>query len=173
MIELEKTYLLKEIPSGLKECKSKEVIDIYIPKTSEHPTLRVRKNGDKLEMTKKEPVDLGDSSIQKEQTIILSKSEFDAFMNFDGKKVHKRRYYYNHNGRQAEIDVFQGPLKGLILADFEFDSKEEKDSFEMPDFCLKEITQELFIAGGMICGKSYEDIEENLKRFNYLKLFME
>ena len=43
----------------------------------------------------------------------------------------------------------------------------------MPDFCLKEVTQELFIAGGMICGKSYEDIEENLKRFNYLKLFME
>ena len=173
MIELEKTYLLKEIPNGLKECKSKEVIDIYIPKTSEHPTLRVRKSGDKLEMTKKEPVKQGDSSTQKEQTIILTEKEFNSLMNLDGKKAHKIRYYYNHNGRQAEIDVFQGPLKGLILADFEFNSKEEKDSFEMPDFCLKEVTQELFIAGGMICGKSYEDIEENLKRFNYLKLFME
>ncbi len=173
MIELEKTFLLKEIPKGLKECKSKEVIDIYIPKDRDHPTLRIRKNGDKYEMTKKEPVEQGDSSTQKEQTIILSEKEFNELMNLDGKKAHKIRYYYNHNGKQAEIDVFQGPLKGLILADFEFNSKEEKENFEMPDFCLKEVTQELFIAGGMICGKTYEDIEENLKRFNYVKQFLE
>jgi len=64
-------------------------------------------------------------------------------------------------------------LKGLILVDFEFDKMEEKDSFDMPDFCLVDITQEVFIAGGMLCGKSYEDIEEYLKRFGYIKLFLD
>ena len=72
----------------------------------------------------------------------------------------------------AEIDVFQGESKGLILVDFEFDTNEEKNSFTIPDFCLTEITHEEFIAGGMICGKSYEDIEENLNRFNYKKLLI-
>ena len=43
----------------------------------------------------------------------------------------------------------------------------------MPDFCLADVTQEKFIAGGMICGKSYEDIEKELKRFNYVKLFLD
>jgi len=173
MIELEKTYLAKTIPSELKNCKSKEIIDIYIPKSSVHPTLRIRKNGDKFELTKKEPVNKDDSSHQEEQTVILTEAEFNEFSKLEGKRTHKIRYYYNYNGRTAEIDVFQGALKGLILVDFEFDKMEEKDSFDMPDFCLVDITQEVFIAGGMLCGKSYEDIEEYLKRFGYIKLFLD
>ncbi|MBW2999731.1 hypothetical protein KY339_03585 [Candidatus Woesearchaeota archaeon] len=172
MIELEKTYLAKSIPPGLKDCKSKEIIDIYVPKSSEHPKLRIRKNGSKFEMTKKEPVDT-DASHQEEQTIILTEAEFNEFMKLDGKKTHKIRYYCDYEGRTAEIDVFQGALKGLIVVDFEFETPEERDSFEMPDFCLVEVTQEQFIAGGMICGKTYEDVEEDLKRFDYVKLFLE
>lgn len=53
MIELERTYLAKYIPDGLKECKSKEIIDLYIPRANVHPKVRVRKNGDIYEMTKK------------------------------------------------------------------------------------------------------------------------
>ena len=43
MIELEKTYLVKKLPEGLKDCKFKEIIDVYIPESSELPTLRIRK----------------------------------------------------------------------------------------------------------------------------------
>ena len=64
-------------------------------------------------------------------------------------------------------------LKGLVVIDFEFETIEEKDAFKMPEFCLVDITQEVFIAGGMVCGKKYEDIENELKRFNYNKLFLE
>ncbi|MFH1787487.1 MAG: HD domain-containing protein, partial [archaeon] len=169
MIEIEKTYLVKELPEGLGDCKFIEIIDIYIPKESRHPVLRVRKNSNKFEITKKEPVE-EDVSHQEEQTIILTEKEFNSLMSLDGKKVHKIRYLYDYHGRLAEIDVFQGDLKGLVLADFEFDSIEEKDKFEMPDFCLVDITQEEFIAGGMICGKAYEDIEEDLNKYDYKKL---
>ena len=173
VIELERTFLLKTIPAGLKDCKHKEVIDIYIPKDLPHPTIRIRKNGDKFEVTKKEPIKEGDVSKMLEQTIILRENEFNALMELDGRKVAKIRYYYDYKGRVCEIDVFQGPLSGLITADFEFESEEEKDAFEMPDFCSAEITQEEFIAGGYICGKSYEDIEGNLNKFDYKKLFLE
>ena len=172
MIELERTYLAKYLPQGLMDCKSKEIIDIYIPKSSIHPTLRIRKNGSEYEITKKEPVKGNDSSHQREQTIILTESEFMELAQLNGKRVSKIRYCYDHNSRTAEIDVFQGPLKGLVLVDFEFEEIGEKDYFEMPDFCLADVTQEKFIAGGMICGKSYEDIEDDLKRFNYSKLFL-
>jgi len=94
MIELERTFLVKIIPENLKSCRFNEIIDIYIPKTAEHPTLRLRKNGNTFELTKKEPVNDGDASHQNEQTIILT-------------------------------------------------------------------------------GKSYKDIEENLKRFEYCKLFLD
>ncbi|MBU2590191.1 MAG: hypothetical protein KKA65_00865 [Nanoarchaeota archaeon] len=170
MIELEKTYLAKFIPEGLKDCKFKEVIDVYFPKASAHPKLRLRKSSDNYEMTKKEPVNEGDASHQKEQTILLTKPEFEALLEIEGKKVHKLRYYYEYKGRIAEVDVFQGELHGLVVVDFEFKEMKNKDNFEMPEFCLADITQEDFIAGGMVCGKSYKDIEEDLNRFNYKKL---
>ncbi len=167
MIELEKTYLAKIVPEGLKD--GKEIIDIYFPKSERHPILRVRKTGDKFEITKKSPVE-NDVSVQKEHTIPLTEKEFEELSKLDGKKVSKIRYTYDYNGRTAEIDVFQGALKGLVLVDFEFETEEEKNKFEMPDFCLADITPEEFIAGGMICGKSYEDIEEELEKYDYKKL---
>ncbi|MDD5177926.1 MAG: CYTH domain-containing protein [Candidatus Nanoarchaeia archaeon] len=169
MIELERTFLAKKIPDGLKNCKFKEIIDVYVPKSRRHPTLRIRKNGNKYEMTKKEPV-TDDASHQNEQTIILTEEEFNDLSKIDGKKTHKLRYYYEHNGRTAEIDIFQGALKGLVVIDFEFKSMEEKNKFKMPDFCLAEVTHEEFLAGGMLCGKTFKDIEEEIKKFNYKKL---
>ena len=173
MIELEKTYLAKKLPDGLVDCEFKEIIDVYVPKAHPHPKIRLRKNGDKFELTKKQPLDENDASRQKEQTIILTQEEFD-FLNLqlDGKKVRKLRYFYDYDGLTAEFDIFQDELEGLVVVDFEFESLNEKDNFKMPDFCLVDITQEIFIAGGMICGKTYEDIEEDFKRFEYNKLFL-
>jgi len=168
MIELEKTYLAKELPD-LTNCKYKDMLDIYIPKEAEHPSLRIRKNGDKYELTKKEPVE-DDPSKQLEETIPLRKEEFEELSKLEGKRTHKKRYYFDYNGAVAEIDIFQDALEGLVVVDFEFGKEDEKDAFEMPDFCLVDITQELFIAGGMVCGKSYSDIESDLARLNYKKI---
>ena len=57
-----------------------------------------------------------------------------------------------------------------MLIDFEFQNVEEQANFVMPDFCLVEITQEEFIAGGMLCGKKYEDIQAYLEKFAYQKI---
>ena len=170
MIERELTFLAKHLPEGLADCDFKEIIDIYVPKESRHPTLRIRKNGDKYEITKKEPVDENDSSEMHEHTTPLTKEEFKALSNIKGKRIRKLRYYYDHNGRTAEVDVFQDNLKGLIIIDFEFETSEEKAKFEIPDFCLTDITQEEFFAGGMVCGKCYEDLIEDLEKFNYQKI---
>jgi len=168
MLELERTFLAKELPD-LSGCKFKDMLDIYIPKEANHPSLRIRKNGDKYEMTKKEPVE-DDPSKQFEQTIPLRKEEFEELSQIEGKRVHKKRYLFEHEGRIAEIDIFLDDLEGLVVIDFEFEKEEEKDAFVMPDFCLVDVTPELFIAGGMVCGKSYSDIEEDLARFNYKKI---
>ena len=169
MIELERTYLVKNVPNKIDEFKFKEIIDIYIPKSSNHPTLRIRKNGNKFEITKKEPTG-NDLSHKEEQTIIINEKEFNELKNINGKILHKIRYYYNYKNRIAEIGIFQGSLKGLILVDFEFETNEEKNSFQMPDFCLAEVTHEEFLAGRMLCGKSYKDIEKKLRKFNYKKI---
>ncbi|MFW5884754.1 MAG: CYTH domain-containing protein [Patescibacteria group bacterium] len=171
MLELEKTYLAKYLPEDLKKSPSKELIDVYIPGSHLHPRLRLRKNGGNFEITKKQPKVEGDASAQTEETIVLSREEFEALNNqVEGKRVRKIRYFYNHQGRRAEIDVFQDDLEGLVLVDFEFESVNDKEKFLMPGFCLAEVTQEDFIAGGMLCGKGYEDIEKKLNKYNYSKI---
>ena len=169
-IELEKTYLAKYLPKGLKDSPSKEIKDIYFPKELEHPSLRLRKRGDKYEITKKQPVKGNDSSEQYEHTIQLTNDEFSALEKTAGKVVRKIRYYYNHNGIQAEVDVFQDELFGLVLVDFEFKEIADKNNFAMPDFCLADVTQDKIFAGGMICGKKYSDIEKYLDKFEYKKI---
>lgn len=171
MIENERTYLAKHLPD-LSNSASQEMLDVYIPKDAEHPVLRIRRRGEKYEITKKQPVQDGDASRQSEQTVVLTAAEFNELATLEGKRVRKIRYVYEHQGRECEIDVFQDGLEGLVLVDFEFAAAEAEamKRFQVPDFCLADVTQETFIAGGMLCGKSYADIADELARFGYQKL---
>ena len=170
MIELELTYLAKALPASLKDCPSKKIIDLYVDNGTDHSDLRIRKNGDIFELTRKTPVEDGDASKQTETTINLNPIEFESFSNTKSRRIEKTRYYFEHDGHTAEFDVFEGGLNGLVLVDFEFANENDKDSFTLPDFCLVEVTQETFIAGGVLAGKSYGDIESDLARFNYKAL---
>jgi adenylate cyclase len=170
MIEHELTYLAEYLPDDLHSAPSKDMKDQYVPVESDHPNLRIRKNGEKYEITRKVPVKDGDASSQIEETIRLSETEYQAFSLVKSKIVHKTRYQYKIDSHMAEIDVFLDGLAGLVLVDFEFSSDEERNTFVPPDFCLVEVTQEKFIAGGMLCGKTYKDIEKNLHMLRYKKI---
>jgi CYTH domain-containing protein len=171
--EFELTYLAKNLPSNFSsETKSKEILDIYLPASAEHATLRVRKRGNVYEITKKEPVSGTDSSHQNENTIPLTKEEFNELATIQGKRVRKIRYYYEESGTTYEIDVFQDSLEGLVLVDVEFNSNDEKAKFIPPEWTLADVTQEKFIAGGVLCGKSYRDIESQLIQYGYERILI-
>ncbi|MBU0625623.1 hypothetical protein KKF05_04745 [Patescibacteria group bacterium] len=169
MLELEKTYLAKQLPEGLDLSQGTEIEDTYIPVEVEHPKMRLRRTGDKYVLTKKIRLDEADASKQEELNVELSAAEYQALVRSSNRHLHKIRYRLDYRGHTAEIDIFQGALDGLVLVDFEFDSIEEQTAFEMPDFCLADVTQEDFVAGGMLAGRSYEDIVEDLQRFDYKK----
>jgi adenylate cyclase len=169
-VELEKTYLAKYLPKDLAKFPHGEVIDIYMPAEAAHPVLRLRKKGDSYELTKKEPIDESDSSEQTENTIKLTKAEFDSLAMIHGKRVRKIRYDYPYKGVNAEVTVFQDDLEGLVLVDVEFKDSKDKAAFEMPEFCLADVTDDETFAGGMLCGKTYEDIEAHLKELGYTSL---
>jgi len=171
-IELERTFLLKYKPKGLEKCPRCKITDIYFPEDEFHPVLRLRnRDGKKFEMTKKFPISGKDSSEQEEHTTILSKKEFNSLAKAGGKKVVKVRYYYKMpNGQQAEVDIFKDRLIGLALVDFEFTNRKEKDEFIMPDFCLADVVQDKWLAGGILSGKKYSDLEKAFKKYNYKKI---
>lgn len=165
--EFELTYLAKELPAGFStDLPSKEIADIYIPESAQHAVLRIRKNGDSFEITKKQPVSGTDSSHQTENTIPLSREEFNDLHSVPGKRLRKIRYCYTEDTVAYEIDVFQDDLRGLVLVDIEFDSNKSKAEFTAPSWLLIDVTQDAFTAGGVLCGKKYTDLEPELTKRN-------
>ncbi len=175
MIEQERTFLVKRIPEELETFNKKEMVDIYYPLEERHPTLRLRKNGDRYELTSKKPPENMDTSSLIEETVHLTKEEYESLAKNPGKVVKKIRHWTDKviDGKKVriEIDVFKDNLEGLVLADFEFENEAYKKTFSIPHYCMAEVTQEEALAGGMLCGKRYEDITEFLKKYDYKSIF--
>jgi CYTH domain-containing protein len=85
----------------------------------------------------------------------------------NARRVEKIRYSGLIDGRPVEVDVFAGALQGLVLIDFEFPDPQQLRQFVMPEICLADVTQETFLAGGMLAGKSLADIMGSLSDFGY------
>lgn len=169
--ELELTYLARKMPQEANDVEPVKMLDVYVPEDPlVHSRLRLRQKGSKYEITKKMPVEGEDASVHNESTIEIDQNEFETLAPSSKKRIEKDRYITPIEGRPAEIDVFRGVLAGLVLIDFEFDNHEDKESFVPPAVCLADVTQEDFIAGGQLAGKTYEDIEPELNRFNYTRL---
>jgi CYTH domain-containing protein len=167
-VELEFTFLAAALPAEIEGTTPKRLVDVYFPETGAvHPHLRLRKKGDDMEITKKQPITEGDASAQLETTIKLSQDEYDTLYTASNRRVVKDRYNVVIDGFPAEVDVFLENLKGLVLIDFEFESEEARAAFKTPAICLADVTQEEFIAGGLLAGKGYADIAEGLSRFSY------
>jgi len=170
-IEFELTYLAQEIPAETEGLVPTRILDVYIPADlNVHSHLRLRRSGDKCEITKKVPLDENDASAQVEYTIPLEIAEFDALSSVSNKRIEKDRSRAMIEGRQTEVDVFQGLLKGLVTIEFEFANEQEKQGFSPPSCCLADVTQEDFLAGGNLAGKSYTDIVSDLQRYGYRPL---
>jgi len=176
MTELERefTFLVEELPIDLDQFPSKIIEDSYIPADSNHPKIRIRRNGDRLTITKKYPLDstdggdTGDSSRLVEHTIDLTSAEYTVLNQLQGKRFIKRRFFYEIDSRPAEIDIYLADLAGLVVIDFEFDSDAAMAEFKKPAFLGADVTQDAVVAGGTLAGKSYSDIaEELLEKYNY------
>lgn len=167
-IEIERTFLATEIPGWIEKMQPEDITDYYLPSDmSTHPKLRIRQKGDSYEITKKSVLADADASRQYESTIELSLIEFEALRDCSSRKLAKRRYSMTNENWTTELDVFTGSLKGLILVEFEFKNETAMDRFVTPDYCGADVTQEDFIAGGMLAGKTLDDIAHDLNRLGY------
>lgn len=169
-VEIEKRFLAKFLPKDLDISSGKEIRDKYIPITSNDKKMRLRKRGELYEITKKVPINEDDLSIQEEKTIPLTREEYNSLNTINGAVASKLRVEYEYQGVTFEFDIFKENLEGIVLIDVEFKSKEEFENFEMPDFCLCDVTQVQYIGGGKIAGKTYDDLKQLLDSKNYKKI---
>ena len=84
----------------------------------------------------------------KGKTIGITRSEFEyeipvkdaeeMFKNLIDKQIRKLRYEIKIGAHIWEVDVFEGQLQGLVMAELEVES--ENEQFELPDWMTKNVS---------------------------------
>jgi adenylate cyclase len=71
------------------------------------------------------------------------------------RRVSKTRYRIPFRGKEWEVDVFDGPNAGLIIAEIELQSEEE--AFEKPDWVGEEVTRDHRYANSELARRPFRE----------------
>ncbi len=149
--EYERRLLLQEAPPGIDEANPARIVDHYIPRTR----MRLRRvewpNQGIVEY--KFGLKFPDPSLPNGcaalTNLYLTENEYDYLRLLVGSdRIVKRRYPFLHRGMSYGVDVFEGPHSGLVLAEIGFETADEYERFQMPDFALADVTTDAFFTGG-------------------------
>lgn len=134
-MEIERKYLVKTIPDDLSAYKCKQIEQGYLCTS---PVVRIRRSNDNYILTYK-----GSGLMMREEyNLPLTKEAYDHLKpKADGIIISKKRYLIPLTDRLTiELDIFEGELSGLVLAEVEFESEEEANSFLPPEWFGEDVT---------------------------------
>jgi hypothetical protein len=165
--ELERRFVLESVPSDLDLGYGWRIIDRYI----ENTRLRLRRmdpihRGETiLKLGQKDvpsPPDFGRMTIT---NIYLSPPEYSVLSGLDALELRKRRYSAAHDERSFGIDVFEGDLTGLVLAETGFDTGAEmKQPLDLPVWVGAEVTTDDRFTGGSLARLARGEALELISR---------
>ena len=79
--------------------------------------------------------------IREEYNLPLTKESYEHLKaKADGRIITKKRYMIPYDKYMIELDVFEGELAPLILAEVEFESEEEALNFKAPEWFGEDVT---------------------------------
>ena len=158
-VEIEKKFLIKELPEGLEEYPFHIIEQGYL---NVYPAIRVRREDEKYYMTYKgDTVGLGIGKT--EYNMPLDKASYEHLVTkADGNIIRKKRYLIPLNGDafsgeytdrhpglvkmiedgeiKIELDAFDEPYKGFVLAEVEFPDEETAAAYVPAGWFGEEVT---------------------------------
>jgi len=162
-IERERKFLLAQFPTNVSVARILRIADRYIEGT----TLRLREksedNGRRVfKLTQKLPAPASGAQQGFITTMYLAEHEFRLLAKLPAHTLSKTR----HSVPPFGIDVFEGTLEGLVIAEAEFDSAAAADSLTLPSFICHEVSADLRFTGGRLVCASRQDIGNWLSDYN-------
>lgn len=133
-MEIERKFTVKRIPGELSRHPCKRIEQAYL---CTKPVVRVRRYGEEFWLTCK-----GEGFLTREEfELPLSEEAYRHLLaKADGLVIRKDRYRIPWEGYTIELDVFDGPLAPLVLAEVEFPTEEETLAFCPPEWFDRDVT---------------------------------
>jgi CYTH domain-containing protein len=134
-MEIERKYLIHTLPFDPGQYQCKLIEQGYL---CTEPVVRVRRSNDKYTLTYK-----GSGLMMREEyNLPLTK---EAYLHLrekiDGRLIAKHRYLIPFDDTHTiELDIFDGDLAPLMLAEVEFATEEEANTFVPPEWFGEDVT---------------------------------
>lgn len=133
-MEIERKFLIKKLPENLNSYPVRHLEQGYLCTA---PVVRIRRDNDNYELTYKGK----GCMIREEHNLPLTKEAYEHLREkIDGRLIVKKRYMIPLEKYTIELDVFEGDLAPLTLAEVEFSSEEEANAFVAPDWFAEDVT---------------------------------
>ena len=133
-MEIERKYLVKELPENLEQYPCKHIEQGYL---NTDPVVRIRRTDDRYTLTYK-----GSGLMVREEYNLPLNAESFLHMKdkIDGILIEKCRYLIPFEKYTIELDIFEGELAPLQLAEVEFESEDEANAFIPPAWFGEDVT---------------------------------
>lgn len=134
-MEIERKFLIRILPDNLESFPYREIEQGYL---NTEPVVRIRKDNEKYELTYKSK----GLMTREEYNLPLNR---DAYLHLrekiDGRLIQKKRYMIPLEDRLTiELDLFEGELAPLVLAEVEFPDETSAKAFEPPEWFGEDVT---------------------------------
>jgi len=134
-MEIERKFTVKKLPD-LSNYQYKKLTQAYL---NTDPVIRIRREDEKYVLTYKGKGFLA----REEHNLPLNADSFEHLLpKADGLIISKTRYLIPYENYLIELDIFDGDLAPLIMAEVEFESEEEAHAFVPPSWFDKDVTQD-------------------------------
>ena len=134
-MEIERKYLVKILPDHLEQYPCRQIEQGYL---RTNPVVRIRRSNDRYILTY-----MGKGlMVREEYNLPLNEESFTHLKEkIDGLLIQKRRYLIPLGEKYTiELDVFEGALAPLVLAEVEFEPEEEATTFVPPEWFGEDVT---------------------------------
>lgn len=133
-MEIERKYLIRELPERLEQYPCRQIEQGYL---NTDPVVRIRRTDEQYTLTYKGKGFM----VREEYNLPLNKKAFLHLREkIDGILIKKRRYLIPFETYTIELDVFEGALAPLLLAEVEFETEDEANAFVPPSWFGEDVT---------------------------------
>lgn len=140
--EIERKFRVLRLPEDLERFPSSRIQQGYLTLPGELSTIRVRKMDEGCFLTVKQSRKKG-SLLRDEVEMPIDENYFQPLWNLtEGRRIEKRRYFLPWQEYTIELDLFEGNLQGLVLAEVEFESEEKTDNLPLPSWFGEELSRD-------------------------------
>ncbi|WP_075720743.1 CYTH domain-containing protein [Roseburia sp. 499] len=134
-MEIERKFLIDTLPETLSQYPFRQLEQGYL---CTEPVVRIRREDDDYYLTYKSK----GLMVREEYNLPLTKDAYEHLLpKVDGIVISKKRYLIPLTEKLTiELDVFEGELAPLLLAEVEFETEEEANAFVPPEWFGEDVT---------------------------------